>query len=148
MATTPLRSRIAALLLALLAGVGVGALSGCDAISGAAGDAVERAIEEAVDGLDLSDGLPEGFPAEVVVVEGPARGAARTDADGVTTWVALVTAADSGTVARSTLEDAGFEVDNVVTHDAGLIAQLSSDAHDVKLIASDTRVVYVVTPVG
>ncbi|TDE88011.1 hypothetical protein EXU48_24345 [Occultella glacieicola] len=137
------RRRLGALLLALLA---TGAVAGCDAISGAAGDAVERAIEEAVDGLDLSDGLPEGFPADVVVVEGQTRGAARTDADGTTTWVALVSATDSGAAARTALEEAGFTVDNVITHDGGLIGQLSSDAYDVKLIASDTQVVYVVTP--
>src|SRR5699024_12262202 len=49
-------------LLAALAALLV--LSSCSQIKEQAGDVVEHAIEDAVTGLDLTDGVPEDFPTE------------------------------------------------------------------------------------
>ena len=142
------RSRRARLLIGLLALLLAAALvAGCNQVQEQAGNVVEHAIEEAIEGLELTDGVPPGFPGEdVPLVEGPIRGASKTDADGQATWVALVDAEDSGESARQALLDADFEVTHTVTTDAGVLAQLASETFTVKLIASTSRVVYVVTP--
>ena len=120
---------------------------GCSQAREQAGTVVEHAIEEAIDGLDLTDGLPPDFPAEAVpVVDGNTRGAVKTAADGATTWVAVVDAEDSGEHARDLLTDAGLEITHTVTTDVGVLAELSGNDMTVKLIASPSRVVYVVTP--
>ena len=130
-----------ALLLALTT------VAGCSQVREQAGNVVEHAIEDAIEGLDLTDGLPPGFPTEEVpVVDGAIRGAAQTTEDGQTTWVAMVEAEDSGERARDLLTGAGLEVTHTVTTDVGVLAQLSGNGVDVKLIASPSRVVYVVTP--
>src|SRR5699024_12605910 len=130
-----------ALLLALTT------VAGCSQVREQAGTVVEHAIEEAIDGLDLTDGLPPDFPAEAVpVVDGVTRGAVRTAADGQRTWVAVIDAEDSGEQARDLLTDAGLEITHTVTTDVGVLAELSGNDMTVKVIASRTRVVYVATP--
>ncbi|WP_159619892.1 hypothetical protein [Ruania rhizosphaerae] len=118
-------------------------ISGCQFIEEQAGDVVEHAIEEAVEGLDLTDGLPETFPASVPVVDGQTRGATRTTADG-SEWVALVAAEDQGSAAQEAITEAGFEEQHAVSTQSGVLAEYSDDDHHVTLIASATQVVYVV----
>lgn len=138
------RSRVLTALLALL--LSAPALGACSQIQDRAGDLAEHAIEEAIDGLDLTDGLPPDFPAEQVpVTDGRTRGASQTTED-ATGWVVLVAADSSGAHARDLLTDAGLEVTHTVTVDAGLLAELSGSGYNVKLIATSTQVVYVVTP--
>ncbi len=151
--TTPLTSRVSRRLTARTL-IGVLALllplttvAACNHVREQAKNVVEHAIEEAINGLDLTDGLPADFPAEdVPVVDGTTRGAAKTAEDGRTTWVVLVEAESSGTRARDLLTGAGLEITHTVTTDAGVLAELSGNGMDVKLIASPSRVVYVVTP--
>lgn len=136
-------SRALAVLTALAT---VALVASCAQLKDQASDVVEHAIEDAVDGLELSDGLPQDFPLDQVpVVEGPTQSATKTDSDGAVKIVVLVSAQDAGTRARDRLTDAGLEVDHEVTADAGLLAQLSGHGHDVTLIASGSQVVYVVT---
>lgn len=131
-------------LLAALAALLV--LSSCSQIKEQAGDVVEHAIEDAVTGLDLTDGVPEDFPTEAVpIVDGPTRGATKTNSDGVVKSVVLVSAEDSGGQAQELLTEAGLQVDHKVSAEAGRLVQLSGDGHDVTLIASGSEVVYVVT---
>lgn len=140
----PAARTLIGLLAFLLPMASVGA---CSQIKDEAGTVVEHAIEEAVEGLDLTDGLPPDFPTEAVpVVDGPVRGASQTGDGGQVTWVVLVTAENAGEQARSQLTDAGLEITHTVTTDAGVLAELSDDELTVKLIASTSRVVYVVTP--
>lgn len=139
-------ARVLAGLLTLLL-VPAALLSACSQVREQAGNVVEHAIEEAIDGLDLTDGLPPDFPTDdVPVVDGPTRGAAKSDQDGRTTWVVLVEADDAGTDARELLLSAGLEVTHTVTTDAGVLAELAGNGVRVKLIASTSRVVYVVSP--
>lgn len=141
------RAATRALIAALALLLPMSTVAACSQAREQAGNVVEHAIEDAIEGLDLTDGLPPGFPTEEVpVVDGPTRGAAQTTEDGPSTWVALVQAEDSGEQARELLTDAGLEVTHTVTTDVGVLAQLSGNGVDVKLIASPSRVVYVVTP--
>ncbi len=138
------RARVLIALLAFL--LPVAAVTGCSQVREQAGSVVEHAIEEAIEGLDLTDGLPPDFPVDdVPLVEGSVRGASQTDADGQATWVVLVEAEDAGESARQALLDAGFEITHTVTTDAGVLAELAGHGFAVKLIASTSRVVYVVT---
>lgn len=141
------RSRTARILIALLALLlPAAAMTGCSRVQEEAGNVVEHAIEEAIEGLDLTDGVPPDFPTEdVPLVEGPVRGASQTDADGQHTWAVLVEASDAGESARDLLLDAGFETTHTVTTDSGVLAELTGHGLDVKLVASTDRVVYVVT---
>lgn len=121
-------------------------LTSCSQLKEQAGDVVEHAIEDAVGGLDLTDGVPEGFPVEAVpIVDGSTRGATKTESDGVVKSVVLVSAENSGPQAQDLLTDAGLQVDHKVGTDGGLLAQLSGNGHEVTLIASGSEVVYVVT---
>ena len=143
-----LRPRLGRMLIGLLALLlPVALVTGCSQVREQAGNVVEHAIEEAIDGLELTDGLPADFPAEdVPVVDGPVRGAAQTTSDGQQTWVVLVEAEDSGETAREELLAAELEVTHTVTTDAGVLAELAGNGFAVKLIASTNQVVYVVTP--
>ncbi|UFU02255.1 hypothetical protein LQF12_12160 [Ruania suaedae] len=134
-------ARIRLLLVALLAMTLP--VSGCQFVQDQAGDVVEHAIEEAVAGLDLTDGVPESFPSGVPLVEGPARGASRSTDTG-TEWVVLIEADDQGEAAQEAVEGAGFEEKHAVSTEAGLMAEYSDGAHHLTLIASGTRVVYVI----
>ena len=142
------RSRRARVLIALLAFLlPVATVASCSQVREQAGNVVEHAIEEAIEGLDLTDGVPPDFPVDdVPMVEGAARGASQTNADGQTSWVVLIEAEDAGEHARELLVDAGFELTHTVTTDSGVLAELSGEDFAVKLIASTSQVVYVVTP--
>ncbi|SEE97946.1 hypothetical protein [Ruania alba] len=133
-------------LLLTLFVVGLLGLGGCSLVQDRAEDVVEHAIEEAVEGLDLTDGLPEGYPAEAVpVVDGDVRGASRTTDEG-TEHVAVVSADDAGSAATDLLEGAGLEERHAVSSQSGRLVEYTGDGVHVTLIASGTRVVYVVRP--
>src|SRR5699024_2539028 len=141
------RAATRALIAALALLLPISTVAACNQVREQAGTVVEHAIEEAIDGLDLTDGLPPDFPAEAVpVVDGDTRGAVKTAADGQTTWVAVIDAEESAEHARDLLTDAGLEITHTVTTDVGVLAELSGNGMTVKLIASPSRVVYVVTP--
>lgn len=138
------RVRVLIGLLALL--LPLTAVTSCSQVREQAGNVVEHAIEEAIEGLDLTDGVPPDFPVDdVPLVQGPVRGASQTDADGQITWVVLVEAENAGESAREDLLDAGFETTHTVSTDSGVLAELAGHDLTVKLIASTSRVAYVVT---
>lgn len=123
-------------------------ISSCGLLQDRAAGVVEHAIEDAVEGLDLTDGLPQGFPADdVPLIDGPAKGATKTDSDGQVKMVVLVSADDAGEEARDLLTDSGLQIDQTVSTDVGILAQLSGPDRQVTLIASQSQVVYVLTPV-
>lgn len=142
------RSRPLRVLIGLLAVLlPLATATSCNQVREQAGNVVEHAIEEAIEGLDLSDGVPPDFPVDdVPLVEGPVRGASQTDADGEADWVVIVDAEDAGETAREELVRAGYEITHTVSTDSGVLAELAGHGFAVKLIASTSRVVYVVTP--
>ncbi|UFU07525.1 hypothetical protein [Ruania halotolerans] len=132
--------------LLTLSVVGLLGLSGCSLLQDQAEDVVEHAIEEAVEGLNLTEGVPEGYPGDAVPrVDGEVRGASRSTDEG-TEYVLLVTADDAGSAAADLLEEAGLEERHAVSSESGRLAEYSGDGVHVTLIASGTRVVYVVRP--
>lgn len=137
-------TRVLSLLAALTAALVL--LSSCSQLKEQAGNVVEHAIEDAVSGLELTDGLPADFPtSDVPLLDAPAQSATKTGEDGAGKSVVLISAENSGEQARDLLTGAGLEVEQKVSTDAGLLTQLSGNGYDVTLIATDSKVVYVVT---
>ena len=134
------RSRPLRVLIGLLAVLlPLATATSCNQVREQAGNVIE--------GLDLTDGVPPDFPVDdVPLIEGPVRGASQTDADGEADWVVIVDAEDAGETAREELVRAGYEITHTVSTDSGVLAELAGHGFAVKLIASTSRVVYVVTP--
>lgn len=108
---------------------------------------VQDAVREATGGdVQLSEGVPEGFPTDAVpLIDGSVRGATQTK-DATTHWVVLVSGDVSADEAEQALTDAGFTVDDEVsTADLGSVMTLSSDAYDVTVVGASDSVLYTVT---
>jgi hypothetical protein len=148
------------------------ATAGCgNAVEGLAQDTVERAIENElgseadvqVDGdsftVDTGDGsvtagsgtVPDGFPADVPLVDGDITFAQTATTDGKRGWTVQVNAAgDPADVAAQVADDltaAGFEVENLPADGSATIVAERADLSALVLVAADasgTVVVYTV----
>ena len=124
-------------------------LTGCAQIGDGITGGVEQAIEDATGGaldVNLSGGLPDGFPAEdVPLVDGDVMGASTT-IDGKAGWVVNVTAKDSGDAASEALTGAGFTETGRASNADGSVVHLASDAYQVTVVASTDTVIYSVVP--
>ncbi|GAA1948460.1 hypothetical protein GCM10009717_13500 [Agromyces allii] len=150
------RTAVRAALAVAAAGLAAGLLTGCvNPVEDLVQNGVEDAIEGATGGdVSLGGELPEGFPAEIPVVEGQITvGIGTGDANG---WVVVVdsTAADPAAAAASALEEAGFAEDTSMTQeqrDALTGGQLDANVYSngtylVLLTVQDSTVSYTVTP--
>ncbi|MBG6239364.1 hypothetical protein IWX78_002343 [Mycetocola sp. CAN_C7] len=141
------RPRLVILVLACL--VTPITLTGCTQIGDGISGGVEQAIEDASGGaldVNLSGGLPEGFPeAEVPLVPGDVMGAATT-VNGTAGWVVNVTAQDAGDAASELLTDAGFTETGRASNADGSVLSTTSDSFQVTVVSSPDTVVYTVVP--
>lgn len=140
------KRRFTASLVLVFALTAVPAISGCSLVEDSVASGVEDVIKEATGGLDveLSSGLPDGFPEDAVpVIDGDIFGAATT-IDEKDAWVVSVSVKDSGAAARDALVDAGFAVDSEVTSKDGTAAQFSGNGYQVSLVVSSESVIYTV----
>jgi hypothetical protein len=126
----------------------VPALAGCSAIESSVRDGVEQAITDASGGkldVNLKEGVPEGFPSDVVpLVEGSTVGAL-SQIGGKDVWVITVQTPNSGSAARDALVAAGFAVDAEASTGEGSLVTLSSDAYDVKVVVTAESVLYTIS---
>ncbi|PJJ62252.1 hypothetical protein [Compostimonas suwonensis] len=129
-----------------------GALVIAPLLSGCIGNPLEGGIEQVIKDqtgedvdLNIDGGVPEGFPAEVVLIDGTASGLGST-VEGKQGWVVTVEAANALDAAKEKLVAAGFTVDNDLSTDGGGIVQLSNGTYTVGLLGSADGVVYTVTP--
>ena len=136
--------------LSLLAVLAAGPLlAGCS--DGQVQDAVNGAVQGATDGdVSLGGSLPDGWPAEIPVIEGELKFGAGNITNGDQGWVVTVAsdAADPLADASQKLRDAGFEADaSASAHvgDLGMVA-LSSATYLVTLTGTPTGVLYAVAP--
>lgn len=158
--TRPRRSEIAAIAL-----VGVLAITGCagsnpveDALDGADTSAVEKAVEDAVKAqgedidIDLNnDGtMPEGFPADVPVIDGKIDDSSGLVNDDGAAWIVVFEVEDSGSAFESALaklEDAGFTANGEIDGDD--LRMHSFEKSDLQVVVSeypeDSSVGYSVT---
>lgn len=126
------------------------ALTGCSFVEQTVNQTVQDAVREATGGdVELTDGVPEGFPSDAVpLIDGSIRGATQTSGSS-THWVVLVSGDVSADDAEQELADAGFAVDGEVsTAELGSVMTLSNDAYDVTVVGSSGSVLYTVTPRG
>lgn len=143
--TSPLRMGLA--LVAALAVVP--ALAGCS--DNQVQDAVNGAVQGATDGdVSLGGALPDGWPAEIPVIDGDLKFGAGNTTNGDQGWVVTVasTAADPLADAKQTLIDAGFEVDTSTSAnvgDVGVVA-LKNATHIVTIAGTPDGVLYTVAP--
>jgi hypothetical protein len=163
-------ARRAVTAVALLAALG--AAAGCgNAVEGLAQDTVERAIENElgstadvqVDGdsftVDTEDGsvtagsgtVPDGFPADVPLVDGDITFSQTATTDGKRGWtVQVTTTGEPDEVASAVADDltaAGFEVENLPADASATVIAERADLSSLVLVAADpsgTVVVYTV----
>jgi hypothetical protein len=148
----PSQRRTQRLTVALLVCLAVpAALTGCAQIGETVTGGVEQAIEDATGGaldVNLSGGLPDGFPEDAVpLVSGDVMGASTT-IDGRAGWVVNVTAKDSGDAASDALTGAGFTETGSASNADGSVVHLASDAYEVTVVSSAETVIYTVVPVA
>ena len=113
---TPLRIGLA---LAALLAVSP-ALAGCS--DAQVQDAVNGAVQGATDGdVSLGGALPDGWPAEIPVIDGEIKFGAGNTTNGDQGWVVTIAsgAADPLADAKQTLVDAGFEEDTSTSANVG-----------------------------
>ena len=124
-------------------------LSGCSGEG--VGNAVNGAVTEASGGdVSLGGQLPEGWPAEIPVIEGDIGFGAANTTDGDRGWVVTVTtdAPDPLADATTVLEAAGFSADTSATAnigDAG-VAALPNETWAVVIAGTPEGVLYTVSP--
>ncbi|ANJ26562.1 hypothetical protein ATC03_07355 [Agromyces aureus] len=150
------RAAVRTALAVAAAGLAAGLLTGCvNPVEGLVKNGVEGAIEDATGGdVSLGGELPEGFPAEIPVVEGQITVGIGTGESN--SWVVVVksTEADPAAAASAALEGAGFTVDTSMTQeqrDALTGGQLDANVYSngtylVLLTTQDDTVSYTVTP--
>lgn len=126
-------------------------LTGCTQIGETITGGVEHAVEDATGGaldVNLSGGLPDGFPQDAVpLVDGDIMGASTT-VNGKAGWVVNVTASDAGDAASEALTGAGFTETSRASNADGAVVNFSSDAHEVTVVSSAETVIYTVVPVA
>jgi hypothetical protein len=143
--TSTLRAGLA--LVALLAIAP--ALAGCS--DGQVQDAVNGAVQGATDGdVSLGGALPDGWPAEIPVIDGEIKFGAGNTTNGDQGWVLTVasTAADPLADARQALTDAGFTADDSASAnvgDVGVVA-MTNATYIVTLAGTPDGVLYTVAP--
>jgi hypothetical protein len=136
--------------LALLAVLAVTpALAGCS--DGQVQDAVNGAVQGATDGdVSLGGALPDGWPAEIPVIDGDIKFGAGNTTNGDQGWVVTVAsaAADPLADAKQALVDAGFELDtgnSANVGDVGVVA-LKNTTYTVTIAGTPDGVLYTVAP--
>jgi hypothetical protein len=140
------RVRVLAVTMAV---AGLAVLSGCSGET--VGNAVDGAVNEATGGdVSLGGQLPEGWPAEIPVIDGNIGFGAGNTTDGDRGWVVTVTtdAADPLADATAVLEAAGFSADASATAnigDAG-VAALTNETWAVVVAGTPEGVLYTVSP--
>ncbi|WP_146215761.1 hypothetical protein [Cryobacterium arcticum] len=143
--TSPLRMGLA--LVALLAAGPL--LAGCS--DAQVQDAVNGAVQGATDGdVSLGGALPDGWPAEIPVIDGEIKFGAGNTTNGDQGWVVTVasSATDPLADAEQKLVDAGFEVDTSASAnvgDVGVVA-MKSATFKVNLAGTPDGVLYTVAP--
>ena len=143
--TSPLRM---GLVLAAVLAVAP-ALSGCS--DAQVQDAVNGAVQGATDGdVSLGGALPDGWPAEIPVIDGEIKFGAGNTTNGDQGWVVTVAsgAADPLTDAKQKLVDAGFVPDTSASAnvgDVGVVA-MTSDTYTVTIAGTPDGVLYTVAP--
>jgi len=143
--TSPLRMGLA--LVALLAAGPV--LAGCS--DAQVQDAVNGAVQGATDGdVSLGGALPDGWPAEIPVIDGEIKFGAGNTTNGDQGWVVTVasSATDPLADAEQKLVDAGFEVDTSASAnvgDVGVVA-MKSAGYTVNIAGTPDGVLYTVAP--
>ncbi|WP_130178191.1 hypothetical protein [Cryobacterium sp. SO1] len=143
--TSPLRLALA--LVALLAVAP--ALAGCS--DGQVQDAVNGAVQGATDGdVSLGGALPDGWPAEIPVIDGEIKFGAGNTTNGDQGWVVTVasSAADPLADAEQKLVDAGFVPDTSASAnvgDVGVVA-MTSESFTVRIAGTPDGVLYTVAP--
>ena len=141
----PLRMGMAVLAL-LAAGP---ALAGCS--DAQVQDAVNGAVQGATDGdVSLGGALPDGWPAEIPVIDGEIKFGAGNTTNGDQGWVVTVAsaAADPLADAKQALVDAGFELDtgnSANVGDVGVVA-LKNTTYTVTIAGTPDGVLYTVAP--
>jgi hypothetical protein len=136
--------------LALLAVLAVTpALAGCS--DAQVQDAVNGAVQGATDGdVSLGGALPDGWPAEIPVIDGDIKFGAGNTTNGDQGWVVTVAsaAADPLADAKQALVDAGFELDtgnSANVGDVGVVA-LKNTTYTVTIAGTPDGVLYTVAP--
>jgi hypothetical protein len=136
--------------LALVAILAVGpALAGCsdDQVQ----DAVNGAVQGATDGdVSLGGALPDGWPAEIPVIDGDLKFGAGNTTNGDQGWVVTVASAATDPLAdaKQKLVDAGFEPDtgnSANVGDVGVVA-LTNATYTVTIAGTPDGVLYTVAP--
>lgn len=134
----------------VIAAAAAPALTGCfgNPIENIVNNGVEQAVEGAT-GQDVSLGgkLPDGWPAEVPVVEGEiGPGGGTTGAD--SGWAVLITSsvADPLAEAKASLEAAGFTADSNFAGAEGGIIAFTNGTYQVVVVGSPEGLLYTVTP--
>lgn len=140
------RVRVLAVTMAV---AGLALLAGCSGEG--VGSAVNGAVNEATGGdVSLGGQLPEGWPAEIPVIDGDIGFGAGNTADGDQGWVVTVTsdAADPLADATARLETAGFSADASATANVGDsgVAALTNETWDVVVAGTPEGVLYTVSP--
>ena len=136
--------------LALLAVLAITpALAGCS--DAQVQDAVNGAVQGATDGdVSLGGALPDGWPAEIPVIDGDIKFGAGNTTNGDQGWVVTVAsaAADPLADAKQALVDAGFELDtgnSANVGDVGVVA-LKNATYTVTIAGTPDGVLYTVAP--
>jgi hypothetical protein len=136
--------------LALLAVLAAGpALAGCS--DAQVQGAVNGAVQGATDGdVSLGGALPDGWPAEIPVIDGEIKFGAGNTTNGDQGWVVTVasSAADPLADAKQKLVDAGFEPDTGNSANVGDVgvAALKSATYTVTIAGTPDGVLYTVAP--
>jgi hypothetical protein len=139
--------RVSLALLALL--VSGPMLAGCT--DAGVQDAVNGAVQDATGGdVSLGGTLPDGWPAEIPVIEGEIKFGAGNTIDGDQGWVVTVasSAADPLADAKQALLDAGFETDtsgSANVGDVGVVA-LKNATYAVMIAGTPDGLLYTVAP--
>ena len=143
--TSPLRMGLA-LLVVLAAGP---AMAGCSDTQ--VQDAVNGAVQGATDNdVSLGGALPEGWPAEIPVIDGEIKFGAGNTTNGDQGWVVTVASAEADPLAdaKQKLVDAGFEPDTGNTANVGDVgvAALKNASYRVTIAGAPEGVLYTVAP--
>ncbi|WP_281885765.1 hypothetical protein [Agromyces rhizosphaerae] len=149
MPTTALRAAAAVAVSAALAF----GLSGCfgNPLEQIVNQGVEDAIEGATGGAVGLGEMPEGWPAEVPVVDGEVLFGASGTVDNETGWAVTIQAdsAEPLEQARQQLLAAGFDEDSALAEAGGTgVVAFSNPRFDVIVTAGNDGIAYVVVPAG
>lgn len=143
------RSSVRISLAIAVAALSVPALTGCFAnpIEGLVRGGIEQAIEGA-SGADISFGgaLPDGWPAEVPVIDGEIVFGGGASESGSDVWMVTIVsnAADPVAEARAKLEAAGFTQEQNVSAAGGTVVTMTNGTFTVAIAGGEDGVLYTV----